>query len=148
MDRTAATTYLTEEFRELASESKFTSQQTTDAYNVAIDNSLRYLSFAEVDLATADVAQADVRKYLALLEYYALKRFLRLLSLRYDVKAGNGAIEAMRSQPYRQVKELLDDAEATCQTLGLNIGAPVPAVQPFRLQLDFLEPSCSSSGDF
>ncbi len=46
MDRTSANAYLTEEYRELATDAKFTTQQTTDAYSTAIDMGLRQLGFA------------------------------------------------------------------------------------------------------
>jgi hypothetical protein len=66
VDRTAATTYLTQQFRELATDAKFTTQQTSDAYDNAIDMALRYLGIAETDLATADVVQSAVLKYIGI----------------------------------------------------------------------------------
>lgn len=140
MDRTSAMNYLLEEFQELAVDAKFTSQQITNAYNTAIDNSLRKLSFAETDLATADVAQADVQKYIKLLEFFALKRFSRLLSLRFDAKAGNGAVDATRSQAFAHVERLLDDTRGELAQLGIIIGGS-NFFEMGRVQLDFLEPS-------
>jgi hypothetical protein len=138
MDRPAATTYLTEEYRELATDAKFTSQQTTDAYNTALDMALRQLGFQETDLATADVAQADVIKYIALLNYYALKRFVRLFAVRFDVSLP-GPVGAKRSQAFEQVKQLYAEAEAEVINLGFNVGAG--GFELGRLTLDFNEPS-------
>lgn len=140
MDRTSAMAYLTEEFAELATDAKFTSQQTTNAYNTAIDNSLRKLNFAETDLPTADVDQTDIQKYLKLLEFFALKRFSRLLSLRFDAKAGNGAVDATRSQAFAHVERLLDDTRGELAQLGIIIGGS-NFFEMGRVQLDFLEPS-------
>lgn len=139
MDRTSAVNYLQEEFRELAVDAKFTSQQTTDAYSTAIDNALRKLNFAETDLPTADVAQADVQKYIKLLEFFALKRFSRLLSLRFDAKAGNGAVDATRSQAFAHVERLIDDTRGELAQLGIIIGGS-NFFEMGHVNLDFLEP--------
>lgn len=144
MDRAAALNYLTEEYRELATNAKFTTQQTTDAYNTAIDMALRQLSVAETDLSTYDVAQADTLKYLALLNYYALSRFARLLSIQFDVKAGQGAIEASRSQAFKAVMQLKDEAAKELLQYGVKVGASSGAGMQFgRLNLGFLEPPCA-----
>jgi hypothetical protein len=140
MNRTAATTYLTEEYRELATNAKFTTQQTTDAYNIAIDMSLRYLSFEESALSTADVAQADVLKYYALLDYFALKRFLKLLSILFDVTLP-GPLQALRSQAFKNVGILLERAESELANKGIVIGGNDSGYQLGRMTLDFLEPS-------
>jgi hypothetical protein len=144
MNRTAATTYLTEEYRELATDAKFSSQQTTDAYSTAIDMSLRQLGVSEADLATADVAQADTLKYLALLNYYALGRFAKLLAIRFDVKAGSGAIDAARPQAFGRVNLLKAEATSELTQYGINVGG----VESFDLGwigLDFNEPSTAMS---
>jgi hypothetical protein len=138
MTRTEATTYLTTEYQELALEAKFTGQQLTDAYNLAIDMSLRQLGVQETDLATAAVDQAHILGYLALLGYYALRRFERLLAIRVDVNIA-GSLQAARSQAAKQIKLLLDDAKAECMSLGFAVGG-TQAIVAGRLNLDFLEP--------
>ena len=144
MNRTDASAYLTEEYRELATDAKFSDDQTTAAYNTAIDMSLRQLGFAEADLASADTVQADTLKYLALLNYYALVRFSRLLSIRFDVKAGNGAIEASRSQAFKAVSELMEQAAMDLQQYGISVGGS-GSFTLGRMTLDFLEPSNAAS---
>jgi hypothetical protein len=143
VDRTAATNYLTQQYRELATDAKFTTQQTTDAYDNAIDMSLRYLGVAESDLATADVQQSDTLKYLALLDYHALERFNTLLSIRFDVSFP-GPVSAKRSQEFQQVGALLNRAENKLSSLGINIGANGQGMQSGFFNLDFLEPSTVS----
>lgn len=142
MNRVAAFTYLTTEYQELATEANFTVQQVQDCYNLAMDMSLRQLGYQETDLPTADVAQASIIGYLALLQYYALRRFERLFAIRVDVNVA-GNLQAFRSQGAKQVKMLLDDAKAECVALGFSIG--VPAMTSGRFTLDFLEPTM---GDF
>jgi hypothetical protein len=143
VDRTAATSYLTQQFRELTTDAKFDTSQTTAAYDNAIDMSLRYLGVAESDLATADVAQSDVLKYLALLDYHALERFNTLLSVRFDVSFP-GPVSAKRSQEFSQVGALLNRAENKLASLGIAIGANGNAMQAGYFNLDFLEPSTVS----
>ena len=140
MDRDGATAYLTQQYRELAVEAKFSDEQTTAAYSNAIDMSLRYLNVQESDLATADVVQADTLKYIALLDYFALDRFSTLLSIRYDVSLP-GPVSAKRSQEFSQVEVLLQRAENKLATLGIVIGSSGQAFQMGRINLDFLEPS-------
>lgn len=143
MTRSEALTYLTTEYQELAAEAKFTGQQLTDAYNLAMDMALRQLGIQESDLATADVDQAHVLGYLALLGYYALRRFERLLAVRVDVNIA-GSLQAARSQAAKQVKLLLDDAKAECMAQGYAVGG-TQAIVAGRFNLDFLE---SQEGNF
>jgi hypothetical protein len=146
MDRTAATAYLVQQFRELATDAKFTTDNTTAAYSNAIDMSLRWLGTDETDLATADVEQADMLKYLALLDYFALERFNTLLSIRFDVSFP-GPVSAKRSQEFSQVSTLLARAENKLASLGIVIGASGEAAQFGFINFDFLEPS-AAGGEF
>jgi hypothetical protein len=147
MDRTAAQNTLSEKYRELVTYAKFTNDQTTAAYNAAIDMALRYLGVAESDLAGADVAQVDTLKYLALLDYFALDRFSTLLSVQFDVTLP-GPVQADRSQAFKQVGTLLARAENKLASLGISIGAnggSDTSMQFGRFNLDFLEPSRAGS---
>ncbi len=142
MLRSAATTWLTEEFNELAVEINFTPQQLGDCYSTAIDMSLRQLGYTEDVLLTQDVPQTQIVGYLALLNYYALKRFARAFSIRFDTNIA-GSLQAFRSQAANQIKALLDQAEIECTSLGFAVGTP--QFQLGRMELDFLEPTL---GDF
>jgi hypothetical protein len=139
LDRTSAFSYLTTEFTELATDAKFDANATANAYNTAIDNSLRKLGFAEEDLQTADVTQADIQKFIKLLEYFSLKRFSRLLSLRFDVEAGNKAIVATRSQAFQHVERLVQEAIGELAILGIIVGGS-SFFEMGRIELDFNEP--------
>jgi len=139
LDRASAMAYLTEELSELAVDAKFTPTQTTNAYNTAIDNALRKLGFVETDLPTAVVVQADTQKFIKLLEYFSLKRFSRLLSLRFDVKAGNGAVDATRSQAFKQVERLVQESVNELAVLGVIVGGST-FFEMGRIELDFNEP--------
>jgi|ERR1700724_395801 len=140
MYRTDAMTYLTSEFGDIATDAKFDANATASAYSTAIDNSLRHLGYQETDLPTVNVTQSQVISYLALLEYFTLKRFMRLYSLKFDVEAGNKAIVASRSQAFSQMKSLLGQAEADLARLGIPLGG-VASFEMGRITDDFLEPS-------
>ncbi len=142
MLRSAATTWLTEEFNELATEINFTPQQLGDCYSTAIDMSLRQLGYTEDVLLTQDVPQTQIVGYLALLNYYALKRFARAFAIRFDTNIA-GSLQAFRSQAANQIKALLDDAKVECTSLGFAVDTP--QFQLGRMELDFLEPTL---GDF
>jgi hypothetical protein len=144
LDRDKAMSYLTSEFAELAVDAEFTSTQTSTAYETAIDNSLRELGFVEEDLPDADVVQADVRKYLKLLEYFALKRFARLLSIRFDAKVGSGAVDASRSQAFNMVTQLLEEVRSELAVLGVIVGGDSNSFEMVNVNLDFLA-HCSPS---
>ncbi|HEX3642873.1 MAG TPA: hypothetical protein VHV10_16430 [Ktedonobacteraceae bacterium] len=143
MDRTAANALLNQQYRELTVDAKFTSQNITDAYSAAIDMSLRQLGYQESDLATADVIQSNVLKYIALLNYYALKRFSTLLSIKFDVKAGSGAVEAARSQAFKMVATLMEQAAEELTQYGIFVGSS-QGFQIGTMTLDFQEPSVLS----
>jgi hypothetical protein len=140
MNRLAASAYLSECYAELLNDAKFSTQQTTDALNGAIDMSLRQLGFDESVLASADVGQADTLAYLALLNYYALKRFATLLAIRFDVNI-SGAVSAQRSQAFDRVRILMEEAAIEVQRLGFDVGGTTTGFELGRLTLDFLEPS-------
>ena len=143
MDRPAALSYLTSEFADLAGDAGFTTDQLNTAYSTATDMALRQLGVAETDLATTTVLQAQVMQYLALLGYYALKRFARLLSVRVAVILP-GPTSAQRQQAFAQVNILLEAAESDLAKLGVDLGNAM--WQLGRVDLDFLEPG--SQGEF
>lgn len=143
MNRSSANAYLVEEYRELATDAKFSSQQTTDAYSIAIDMSLRQLGFEESALASAEAAPGDTLKYLALLNYYTLNRFAKLLAIRFDVEAGQGAIKAARSQAFDRVKLLKAEAAAELTQYGISVGG-VESFEAGWVGFDFNEPSATS----
>lgn len=144
MDRNAATTYLLSEFQELAADAQFTDEQRSSAYSTAIDMALRQLSVQETDLPSYDVPQSQIMAYLALLTYYALKRFARLLSTRVAVSLPD-RVSAQRQQAFQQVSALLESAEQDLAKLGVDLGG-AQSWQIGRLNLDFQEPSVT--GEF
>ena len=143
MNRASATTLLTQQYRDLAAYAKFTSAQITSAYDAAIDMSLRQLAYAETDLLTADVEQANTLKYIALLNYYALKRFSVFAAKNFDAKAGKGQVEASRSQVFKMITTLLEQAAEELTQYGIFVGSS-QGFQIGTMTLDFLEPSTLS----
>lgn len=144
MDRTAANAYLTEEYRELADEADFTTDQTASAYSVATDMALRQLGYAEAALSSTDVPQADVLKYIALLNYYALNRFSKLFARNNDTAAGSGAISTKDSQIFDQIMRLQAMAASELTSYDISVGG-MQSYGMGRINLDILEPSTSFS---
>lgn len=139
MNRQAALDYLTQEFRELADDAQFQGTEQTEAYNAAIDNSLRQLGYEESALLTAEVAQGNVTRYIALLEYFALRRFAKVLAPRVSVSLP-GPASAQLNQAFSHVQALLDVAKAEVAAFGVDPGGAA-SFQLGRMTLDFLEPS-------
>lgn len=137
MNRTAALAYVQQEFLDLATEAGLDQTPLLMAYNTVIDQALRGLGYAEVDIATTDTLDTEVPGYLALLDFYALTRFSRIFALRMDVTVA-GSVTARQSQIFTQVKLLLDAATKRLDGLGLNQQEQVALG---RVTLDYLEPS-------
>jgi hypothetical protein len=131
--------YLLAEYAELATDSGLSDVQFTTAYTTAIDMALRQLGYAESDLPTTDVPQPQIASYLALLHYYALKRYARVFALRVNVSMA-GVLSVSREAAATQVKTLLDDAEKEVVALGFPVGEHAVAFSLGRMGLDFLEP--------
>jgi hypothetical protein len=149
MDRTAALLYLQAKFSALATDAKADSQAANNAYITAIDSALIMLGVKDDDLSTADVDTTKRLPYLALLDYYTLDQFITIYALRYDVKLGQGSVEATRSQAYKQLEALRADAADKAANYGYSPGGSgVDTFSMGRLNLDFLEPGCGTGGEF
>lgn len=115
MDRAAARTYIASEFSELLTE---TGLSSSTAFENSIDNALRLLGYGESDLATADVTD-HIKNYQVLLEYFALKRFVRSLALKIKYTIDGQTYEEQTL--YDHVAEMLKDAEAEATKLGYAV---------------------------
>ncbi len=128
MNRAAALAYLQNEYADMAT--------------TVIDQSLRGLEYPEAQLGTTDVPDALVPAYLAHLDYFALSRFLRVFSMRFNVSV-SGAVSASQSEIFGHVHVLRDMAEKRLAGLGYS---PTQAFTSGRFTLDFLEPSQATGG--
>jgi hypothetical protein len=142
VNRTAALDYLTNTYAELAVEANWSESAKLVAYTLAIDQSLRMLSFNESELAAADVLGTEIVPYLALLDYFALLRYSTAFAVRADVSV-SGAISASQSQVFNHVRSMLSKAEDRLSGLGLST---VEQVTTGRFNLDFLEPDLVTGG--
>lgn len=138
MNRVEALAYLDEEYRELAVESEMVEGDRLRAYHAVIDQSLRHLDFDEADIPTATVDASDTIVFLALLDYFVLRRYTRIFSLRINVSVG-GAITAAQSMTFAQVKQLCDEAMRKLSDLGISF--PISPIQVGRFNIDILEPT-------
>jgi len=142
VNRAAALAYVQAEYADIALEAGLDTTPLLQAYNTAIDQSLRGLEYPEAQLGTTDVPDSQVVGYLALLDFFVLTRFLRVFALRTDVNV-SGSVAASQSQIFKQVQLLLDSAEKQLDGMGLS---PVEAFTSGRFTLDFLEPSQATGG--
>jgi hypothetical protein len=139
MTRDEAVRYLSAEFSSLEALTGTVAADHPDGYQTVIDNSLRGMGVEEADLSAA-VVEIDVEDYLALLDYYALRRFWRILSTRADIEVDGVPIK--RSQYFAQVKELLNDAAQIVASKGLvpdAVGSD--GFEMGYINLDYLEPA-------
>lgn len=118
MDRTAALTYISDEYTAIAIEAGVTLTDTGPGFKSAIDNALRELLFAETDLATADVPEGQAKDYVNLLDYFALKKLAQALAIYADVRVDAPGVEKKKSQIYANVVKLLTAAQDGVEQLG------------------------------
>lgn len=142
MNRASALAYLDAEYADIALEAGLDTTPLLQAYNTAIDQSLRGLEYPESEIGTTDVPDSLVTVYLAFLDYFVLSRFLRVFAMRSNVSV-SGAISASQSEVFGHVHVLRDMAEKRLAGLGYS---PTQAFTMGRFTLDFLEPSQASGG--
>lgn len=116
-------------------------QDTKGGFGSAIDSALREMGYTQDELATADVAAADVRAYLALCDYYALKLLKTYLAGDVDIaaSAADGQVNKKRSQAYAMTDGLLKDAREEVVRLGYLESD----FELFKLNADYLEPAAA-----
>lgn len=141
--RAQAAAHLQTQFATLATEiGQATTGEAATGYGPDIDQALRKLGVAEADLAAATVADADVGPYLALAEYYALRRFAGRLATKVDLP-NTFAREGDRRTVFDNVRALLKLAKETVEDYGYSVGV-VPSWDVLRLNLDFIEPETTT----
>jgi hypothetical protein len=148
MDRTSATAYMTSEYSDIAAAAKLTNTQIAAAYSNALDMSLRLLGYTEDLLSTTDVPQVQIQAYIALMNYFVLRRFLRVFVVQYDVNFADAAFQLSRSQAFKQLQTMLQDAEQECANYGYQVGANTTTITTGRFTLDYLTSGCLSTNDF
>lgn len=134
MDRAAALAYIANEFPSLIAEAGLNATDDNAGFKVAIDSALRNLSYAEADLETADET-VKVSDYLFLLDYYALRKLVRQLSMRSQYQVDGQ--QYYDQQLFAQAKAMLDAAEKAVKSLGYNVNGGIFVA---TYNLDFLEP--------
>jgi hypothetical protein len=118
---------------------------TDDAANLGpvIDDALLTLGTSYDDLATAEVAAADVRGYRVLLEYFGLHRILNAVQHRVNISGGNpSASKSAGDYPERLAKRL-DALRKEAANYGLSDGPTWQA--PTSMNFDIFEPPLVAS---
>ena len=138
LSRAQAAAHLQYQFSALASE---ISQAATDAsatgYGPDIDQALRQLGESEANLSAATVADAFAPAYLALAEYYSLRRFGRQLALSADLSSGTLSTKA--SQKSATIRALTAEAAERAAGMGYAVGGAA-SWSTGLINLDYLEP--------
>lgn len=145
MDRNAALDYVANEYKKPADDLGILQTDTSAGWKSVIDAAFLSIGTEYTGLQTAtfsdtaDTAFGDPLPvvFIALLNYYAIRRLLRAASTRVDITTGQPIEGAVRSQLFKQLKALLDDAQAELIQYGFG---NVPQIIAGRLNLDFLEP--------
>lgn len=138
INRTQAAAHLRAQFDVLASEIGQTSNDdSATGFGPDIDAALRRLGTAQADLAAATVTDANAVAFLALCEYFALRRISRKLASYTEWRAGD--VVGKENQVFEQVKAMMAEAAEQCAGLGYPMdGTPAWGVSSFTL--DFIEP--------
>jgi len=137
MNRGGVLLYLQSSLAQLAVAAKLPA--TTDAPNGwggVLDQTLRTLGVAEVDLPNPVTDYAPVGDVLALARYYGLEALLTHLATAVDIAFDAPAMAKKRSQLFKQVTELLDRALTDITRRGYG-----PALyRSGTLNIDYIEP--------
>lgn len=107
----------------------FTSADTAGNCKEPADRTFRALDVAEVDLATATIADGAEEQGIAYLRYFVIEKAVWNTSSKMNVKAGSAS--ANLKEQHDHLKELLGLALAQAQALGLPLpGAGQSAYTP------------------
>lgn len=137
MTRSDLLTYLSEIFKKITADLNITPADSTTAFKYALDMAFRRLGVSESSLPTAEVTGDQVEQAVALAEYYSLRRFWTHVATRVDYPA-EGMMQS-RSQIFRQIGDLLKEAEKRCESLGVSVSGGAQLVRT-AFYLDYLEP--------
>jgi hypothetical protein len=118
IDRAAVATYLDTQYSSLAAAVGQSATPST-GYSSDIDNALRKLGKTESELATAEVEDGDRDALFTLAEYYAARRFWRLLSDR--VNTNTGITSYNFTAQLNNIEKLVADAQRRCEALGYDV---------------------------
>ncbi len=138
MDRATALSYLSNEFSEQLSDTGMVATDTSNGFGPVIDNSLRECGYSRIQWPTADVPDISEGRYVAFLEFYALRRFSKLLA--QNINIGTNGTNVSLKGAFDNVKSLLDAATAHVKLYGFGGTSGW-----LRINLDFIE---NEDGEF
>lgn len=138
LTRAAARARLAATFAELLSEAGVVDADVDGGLKEPIDDALRDLGVAEADLGD-DIADADIRGFLALARYYVLARVYDAVLWRVDASIALPSQSKSRSQFPKELREAIKDAKAAAMAYGLSAANSWQAAG--ALSTDYLEPA-------
>lgn len=122
--------YLDEQFSSLAVAVEQNALPLT-GYKPDIDGALRFLGKSESELGAATVEDSSRDVLFALAEYYAAKRFWRLLGDRVNTTTGTTSYNWIDMR--KSAKEMMEDAADRCADLGCNVDGRERRVASFKV---------------
>ena len=135
MTRTDLLTYLSDLYDEISSE--WSNFNAATFYAAPLASTFRRLGVDE----SAEIATADQESAEALGEYYSLRRFLARVATRVDYPADK--MMQARSQLFKQIQDLLKEAEGRCASLGVTVTGGTD-YSMMTMALDYIEPEDSN----
>lgn len=136
MTRDDALEYLQNEFPEQIADTGMASDDSVSGFEQVINNALRETGIAKASWNTAVVSEDDEAQFTAFLEFYALRRFTKLLAQNINVTT-NGTTAGLKGA-FDNVKALLEMATAEVKRYGFGGGFSLAYAD-----LDFIEPRVS-----
>jgi hypothetical protein len=138
MTRANARDFLAGVYAQQLTEAGLTAEDNAANLGPVIDEALLVLGTSYDDLATAEVASADVQGYRALLRYFGLSRVLDAVMNRVDVTLDGPQMSKRRSQYVEALQKRLDVLAKDATNYGLVIGPTWQAAT--TMNFDIFEP--------
>lgn len=92
---------------------------TYNGYGPDIDMALRRMGKSRSTLATATVEDSQDETVFALAEYFAARRLFRQFGVFVNTKVDDSQFDYKQAQT--NVKAIMDEAKAECQSLGYDV---------------------------
>lgn len=137
MTRDDAVEYISAEFSVLETATGTLAADAPDGYQYVINRALRAIGFEQSEIEGAEVEDGDVASFESLLDYYALKKFVRSLATEPNVNIDGISVnyDDLRKAAVAQL------AAAEVEVAGLGLVTITGDWSMGVINLDILEPA-------
>lgn len=143
MTRANATAFVAGVYAQQLTEAGLTAADDAANLGPVIDEALLTLGTSYDDLATAEVASADVRGYRSLLRYFGLNRIYAAVMHRVNISGGNPSASKSAGDYPKELRAALVELAKDAANYGLVVGPTWQA--PTSIGLDIYEPNWVAS---